>query len=99
MSQSDQLIQTLKLELKHQGKTYEDLTDVLGLSHASVKRLFAEGSFTLERVDLVCEYLGLDFVSLVTLMDENSDKIDQLTLEQETEFAEDIKLLCFAHCV
>jgi DNA-binding Xre family transcriptional regulator len=79
MSQSDQLIQTITLELKHQGKTYEDLTEVLELSHASVKRLFAEGNFTLERIDSICEYLGLDFASLVTLMDENFGKIDQLT--------------------
>lgn len=99
MTQSDKLINTIKQELKHQGKTYEDLTDVLSLSHASVKRLFAEGSFTLERIETICDYLGLDLVGLVTLMDEQSEKIDQLTLEHEKEFADDSKLLCFAHCI
>ncbi|NKB33157.1 MAG: XRE family transcriptional regulator [Pseudomonadales bacterium] len=99
MTQSDQLINTIKQELKHQGKTYENLTEVLALSHASVKRLFAEGSFTLERIEILCDYLGLDLVGLVTLMDEQAEKIDQLSLEQEKEFAENTKLLCFAHCV
>ncbi len=99
MTQSDQLVAAIKLALKQQGKTYEDLTTVLSLSHASVKRLFAEGNFTLSRVEKICDFLGLDLIGLVTLMEENSEKLDQLTLEQEKEFAEDIKLLCFAHCI
>jgi len=99
MTQSDQLVDVLKLELKQQGKTYEDLADVLSLSHASVKRLFAEGNFTLSRLEKICDYLDTDLVKLITLMEENSEKIDQLTLEQEKEFANDSKLLCFAHCV
>jgi hypothetical protein len=51
MGQSDQLIGALKLELKHQGKSYADLKEVLSLSHASIKRLFAEGNFTLKRIE------------------------------------------------
>ncbi|MDA1372715.1 MAG: XRE family transcriptional regulator [Proteobacteria bacterium] len=99
MSQSAQLVNTLKQELKHQGKTYEDLEGVLALSHASEKRLFAEGKFSLDRVEKICDYLGLDLIGLVALMEEASDKIDQLTREQEEEFAKDVKLLCFAHCL
>ncbi|MDP6654178.1 MAG: helix-turn-helix transcriptional regulator [Gammaproteobacteria bacterium] len=99
MTQSNQLIDALKLELKHQGKTYEDLEEVLSLSHASVKRLFAEGSFTLERIEKICDYLGIDLVGLVTLIEHRSEKIDQLTVQQEEEFANDAKLLCFAHCL
>jgi transcriptional regulator with XRE-family HTH domain len=99
MTQSDQLVDALKLELKHQGKTYEDLEEVLSLSHSSVKRLFAEGNFTLERIEKICDYLGIDLVGLVTLIEQRSEKIDQLSLEQEQEFANDAKLLCFAHCL
>lgn len=99
MTQSDRLVEVLKQELKHQDKTYEDLSAVLLLSHASVKRLFAEGSFTLTRIEKICDYLGLDFAALVALMEDNSEKLDQLTLEQEQEFASDTKLLCFSHCV
>ena len=51
MGQCDQLIGALKLELKHQGKSYADLKEVLSLSHASIKRLFAKGNFTLKRIE------------------------------------------------
>ena len=46
-----------------------------------------------------CRLLISRLVGLVTLMEENLEKLDQLTLEQEMEFARDIKLLCFAHCI
>ena len=50
MSELDQLIATLKRQLKARGMTYRDLAGELGLSEASVKRLFASGSFSLERL-------------------------------------------------
>ena len=47
MAQAGPLIETLKRELKAQGKTYVDVANVLDLSEASVKRLFADKNFTL----------------------------------------------------
>jgi hypothetical protein len=99
MNESDRLVNTLKLELRKQGRTYADLTGVLNLSHASVKRLFAERSFTLERVELICRYLGMDMAELVHTMEKNAEKIDQLSIEQEHEVVKDEKLLCMAHAL
>jgi len=99
MGQSDQLIGALKLELKHQGKSYADLKEVLSLSHASIKRLFAEGNFTLKRIEKISDFLGIDLLDLIALIEQESQKIDQLTLKQEEELAGDIRLLCFAHCL
>jgi transcriptional regulator with XRE-family HTH domain len=42
MSQSKLIIDTLKQELRKQGLTYKQVAGRLGLSEASVKRLFAE---------------------------------------------------------
>jgi len=99
MSQSDKLISTLKQELRQQGKTYSDLTTVLELSLPSVKRLFAEGNFSLTRIEKVCNFLGMDFTELVTIMEKAAEKIDQLTFEQEMELVKDTKFLCVAHAL
>ena len=48
------LISTLKRVLKTRGVTYADLAERIALSEASVKRLFSQGTFTLERLEQVC---------------------------------------------
>ena len=50
MSQTRELIKTLKTALKAQGKTYADVAVELGLTEASVKRLFSQQSFSLSRL-------------------------------------------------
>ena len=72
---------------------------MLSLSHASIKRLFAEGNFTLNRIEKISDFLGIDLLDLIALIEQESKKIDQLTLKQEKELASDTKLLCFAHCL
>jgi hypothetical protein len=99
MNESKQLIETLKAELRRQGKTYQDLVAVLELSHASIKRLFAEHNFTLERVELVCRYLGMDMVELFRIMEKKQDKRARLTVEQEQMLVSNTKLLCVAHAL
>lgn len=99
MSDTDKLVAALKQELRRQGKTYADLTAVLSLSHASVKRLFAEGNFTLQRLETICTYLGTDLASLVTEMEKDAARIDQLSFEQEQELVGNPRLLCFAHAL
>ncbi|WP_315984236.1 helix-turn-helix domain-containing protein [Aliamphritea spongicola] len=54
--------------MKQQGKTYKDVAQILNLSEASVKRLFAEHNLSLERLDLLCDWLDLEYADLVTLM-------------------------------
>ena len=51
MAQTTALINTLKRTLKAHGKTYVDVGHALGLSEASVKRLFSREDFSLERLD------------------------------------------------
>ena len=53
------LISTLKRVLKARGVTYADLAEKIALSEASVKRLFSQGTFTLERLEEVCAALEI----------------------------------------
>lgn len=93
MSQSNALIQTLKQVLRRQGKTYKDVAVALGLSEASVKRLFAEKSFSLERFEKVCEFAEMEFAELVRQMEKTQALITHLSHEQEKELVGDVKLL------
>ena len=97
MSQTRQIVETLKQELRKQRLTYRDVARKLELSEASVKRLFAEKSFTLARIEEICDLLHLEISDLVHQMEKNIELTSQLTFEQEKELVSDIKLLLMAH--
>jgi DNA-binding Xre family transcriptional regulator len=100
MAQTHQLIDTLKKVLKAHGKTYGDIAHCLDLSEASVKRLFSEKSFSLKRLDQVCQMMGLEISDLVQQMNERADAvISSLSLEQEREIAGDLELLLVTVCL
>ena len=79
MAQTREIITTLKKALKAAGKTYADVAVELGLSEASVKRLFAQQSFSLERLDRLCHMLDMEISDLVQLMNEQQQRLQQLT--------------------
>ena len=68
--QSAYLVEALKRVLKERGLTYADVASALGISHASVRRTFAQQSFTLARIDEICEIAGIDFLALARMADE-----------------------------
>jgi len=96
MSQTRPLIDTLKQELRKQRITYRHVAEALGLSETSVKRLFAEESFSVKRLEKVCELLQLGIIDLVHLMEKNIELTTELTLEQEQELVADPRLLLVA---
>lgn len=97
MAQTKQIVETLKRELRRHGITYRQVASKLDLSEASVKRLFAESSFTLDRLAQICEMMHLEISELVEQMETDLALTEQLTLEQETELVSDIKLAIMAH--
>jgi DNA-binding Xre family transcriptional regulator len=99
MAQTRELIQTLKGALKAQGKTYAEVAVELGLTEASVKRIFSQNSFTLERLDLVCNMLDLQISDLVRLMNDQQQRLQQLTWDQEKELTGDVTLALVTVCV
>ncbi len=90
------IIATLKRELRSQGITYAQVGKTLALSEASIKRLFAEKNFTLQRLEQVCNMLNLEFDDLVVLNRNRQQQLEQLSHEQETQIAADITLLMIA---
>src|SRR5437764_631146 len=68
MSASANLIDALKQSLKAQGMTYAKVARGLGMSEASVKRMFSRRDFTLKRLDKVLDLAGLELGELTRLV-------------------------------
>ncbi|HQU50580.1 MAG TPA: helix-turn-helix transcriptional regulator [Casimicrobiaceae bacterium] len=92
------LVDALKRVLKSRGLTYAEIAKGLGLSEASVKRIFSRRDFTLERIDEICRIAGVDFADLARSASEERPGADRLTAEQEAELVSDPKLLLVALC-
>lgn len=99
MTQTSALIDTLKRQLRAQGKTYADVAMWLELSEASVKRLFAEQHITLERLERICGQLNLEFSELVQAMQQEGHRLQELTQAQEQSIVDDRELFLVAVCV
>ena len=96
MAQAAPLIGALKQVLKARGYTYARLAKGLGLSEASVKRVFATRTFTLERLDRICDLVGIEISDLARMVSQESATPAQLTHTQEKELVSDPKLLLVA---
>ena len=86
------LVETLKRTLKSRGMTYAELARALHVSTPTVKRLFSERSFSLERVEDILRVLDMDFLELARLSQPRDAGPAQLSQEQETALAKDPKL-------
>lgn len=99
MAQTRQLVDALKRSLKAHGKTYADVAAALGLTEASVKRLFSEHSLSLKRLDQICAMMDLEISDLVQQLGEAARPLTRLSERQEREIAGDVMLLLVATCV
>ena len=98
MAHSGALVEVLKRELRSRGVTYAQVARKLGLSEASVKRMFSRKEFTLKRLDQVCQLTHSDFSDLARTLNREENLVSQLTHEQEKEIASNIKLFLAAVC-
>ncbi|RJG05227.1 XRE family transcriptional regulator [Noviherbaspirillum cavernae] len=96
MMQATALVDSLKRELKARGITYADLAARIGMSEASVKRMFSQKNFTLQRLDDILRATGIDFRDITLIAHDESRLISELTLAQEKEIIGDTKLLIIA---
>lgn len=96
MAQTDALVTALKNVLKARGITYAQLAKGLALSEASVKRVFAGRSFTLERLDQICTLLGMEISDLARMVVAEHPIPSRLTAEQEARLVADPRLLLVA---
>lgn len=96
MSQTQHLLQSLKKCLRARGLTYRDVAAALAISEASVKRIFSEQTFSLQRLEEVCRFLDLTFYDLARMTHIGSeDDITKLTLPQERGLAKDPLVLTY----
>jgi transcriptional regulator with XRE-family HTH domain len=91
-----QLVATVKRELKARGLTYRDVAKSLAVSEPSVKRTFANETFSLSRLVQVCELLGMTLAELVQAAVSSVPPLERLTREQEVQLVSDEKLLLIA---
>lgn len=99
MSQVTALLKTLKRELKANGVTYADVAHRLSISESSVKRLFSESRLSLDRLEALCQIVGMEIADLVQKMESERKRIEMLTEDQEQEVASNPMLLLVAICV
>jgi len=93
MAQISPLLNTLKKALKAHGLTYLKIAEALELSEASVKRLFAEQTISLQRLEQICQLMEIEISDLVQMMNEQQPRLHNLSVEQEKEITQDLILL------
>ncbi|MFT6407062.1 MAG: transcriptional regulator with XRE-family HTH domain [Arenicella sp.] len=97
MARSKQIVEAIKVTLKQQGLTYRVLAEKLDVSESTVKQMFANGNFSLNRLDAICELLEVDINALLEVSESLEDRVTSISLEQEQALVEDRKLLLVAY--
>ncbi|MEO8937743.1 MAG: helix-turn-helix domain-containing protein [Burkholderiaceae bacterium] len=99
MGQSTLLIDRLKHELKGRGITYAQVGIGIGLSEASVKRMFSKRDLMLGRLDAICAVAQIELVDLTRGLDLEERLLNELTDKQEATLVADQMLFLTATCV
>ena len=93
MSQSLQIIITLKKTLKAKGIKYTDVAKHLCMSESSIKRQFTQGDISLSRLERICDLLSMDITDLLELVQLETMQIEQLSIQQERKIVSNPKLM------
>jgi transcriptional regulator with XRE-family HTH domain len=99
MAQASAVVDVLKRELKARGITYATVAQKIGMSEASIKRMFSTYNFTLERLDAICTAAGIEFTELTRDFNREQHLLTELTERQEREIVDDPKLFLVAIAV
>lgn len=98
MSQTVRAIETLKMLLKGQGKTYKDLAITLRLTEAGIKKALNSDSLSLARAEDICAFLGISLFELMQMSkSESGGRQLVLNMEQEQALAADEELFVVYH--
>lgn len=99
MSDIAKVVNFLKQQLKAKDITYIKVAEALDLSEASVKRLFAQRNFTLERLQSIASLINFSLEQLFIEAYRFQPKIEQLTHDQEKELVKQPELLVTTYLV
>jgi transcriptional regulator with XRE-family HTH domain len=92
MAQKLAIVAELKRTLKERGITYAEVARHMKLSLPSVKRLFSTADLSLDRLDQICELLGMEPTELIEQMRQRAATVTRLTDAQEREIVGDPRL-------
>lgn len=92
------LFDALKLHFKARGLTYADAARALGLSEATVKRIFSRRDCSLERFAQLCDLVQVDLGELARVQPRPRRLLNQLSQAQEEALVADPRLLLVAVC-
>jgi transcriptional regulator with XRE-family HTH domain len=95
VEETHQLVDALKRCVKARGLTYRTLASRIGLSEASVKRIFAHRCFTVRRLEQVCKAMDMSVTELIGMIDRSAGAVTMLSVEQEAAIARDTALLSY----
>ena len=96
MAQKLAIVAELKRTLKERGITYAQVARHMKLSLPSVKRLFSTADLSLDRLDQVCELVGMEPTELLEQMRQRAATVTRLTNAQEREIISDPRLFLVA---
>jgi DNA-binding Xre family transcriptional regulator len=99
MSETTAMVGGLKRILKARRINYSNVSDALGLSEATVKRMFSKNDFSLRRFEQVCELADVSVAELAREVDSEKNYISQLSEDQERRIVGNTKLFLVAVCV
>jgi transcriptional regulator with XRE-family HTH domain len=97
MSATAIIVRGIKSRLRANGMSYRELAQLIGVSEPTVKRDLSRGRFSLERLDSICEALGVEVTDL--LQPAGQAVLTQLSAEQEQALVANPKLLLVTYLV
>lgn len=92
------LFDALKLHFKARGLTYADAAKALGISEATVKRIFSHRDCSLARFAALCDLVQVEIGELARSLPKPKRLLDRLSRQQEEAITADDKLFLVAVC-
>ena len=93
MKQTEAIHDALKRLMRSSGRTYAQAARVLKLSEASVKRLLSRSELSLERLEMLCDWLEVEVSEVVQQSSSSAPLVTELDPLQEEELLRDMPLL------
>jgi transcriptional regulator with XRE-family HTH domain len=97
MSSTALIVRGIKSRLKARGMTYRELAARLGVSEPTIKRDLGRGNFSLQRLDRICDALGVGVADLVTA--EESSALTELSEQQEQALVTNPRALVVSYLI
>jgi transcriptional regulator with XRE-family HTH domain len=97
MGSTSVIVRGIKARLKARGVTYRELAARLGVSEPTIKRDLGRGNFSLQRLDGICDVLGVGVADLIAA--EDTSALTELSEQQEQALATNPRALVVTYLI